>query len=90
MKIYWNGERKNIIGERVKELRKSQNIFQSILAARLSLSGITFTELTILRIEKGLRFVPDYELNAIADYFHVTSELSVRQDRRKIRQALCP
>ena len=39
-----------------------------------SLSGIDFTELTILRIEKGIRFVPDYELSVIADYFHVTSD----------------
>lgn len=83
MKIYWNGERKNIIGERVKELRKSPNIFQSILAARLSLSGITFTELTILRIEKGLRFVPDYELNVIADYFHVTSDYLLGRTKEK-------
>lgn len=83
MKIYWNGERKNIIGERVKELRKSPNIFQSILAARLSLSGITFTELTILRIEKGLRFVPDYELNVIADYFHVTSDYLLGRTEEK-------
>ena len=65
MKIYWNGERKNVIGSRVKELRKKQDISQKILAARLSLSGIDFTELTILRIEKGTRFVPDYELTWI-------------------------
>ena len=74
MKIYWNGERKNVIGSRVKELRKKQDISQKILAARLSLSGIDFTELTILRIEKGTRFAPDYELSVIADYFHVTSD----------------
>lgn len=74
MKIYWNGESKNIIGSRVKILRQKQQISQRILAARLSLSGIEFTELTILRIEKGLRFVPDYELNVIADYFQVTSD----------------
>ena len=55
MKIYWNGERKNVIGSRVKQLRKKQDISQKILAARLSLSGIDFTELTILRIEKGTR-----------------------------------
>ena len=24
--------------------------------------------------EKGTRFVPDYELSVIADYFHVTSD----------------
>ena len=40
MKIYWNGERKNVIGSRVKELRKKQDISQKILAARLSLSDV--------------------------------------------------
>ena len=74
MKIYWNGERKNVIGSRVKELRKKQNISQKILAARLSLSGIDFTELTILRIEKGIRFVPDYEVAVLAEYFHVSTD----------------
>lgn len=74
MKIYWNGESKNIIGQRVKELRKKQNISQRTLAARLTLSGIEFTELTILRIEKGIRFVPDYEIVVLADYFHVTTD----------------
>ena len=33
MKIYWNGERKNVIGSRVKELRKKQDISQKILAS---------------------------------------------------------
>jgi len=44
---------------------------------------ITFTELTILRIEKGLRFVPDYELNVIADYFHVTSDYLLGRTEEK-------
>ena len=30
MKIYWNGERKNVIGSRVKQLRKKQDISQKI------------------------------------------------------------
>lgn len=74
MKIYWNGESKNIIGSRLKALRKQQNISQRILAARLTLSGIEFSDLTILRIERGERFVPDYEIAVIADYFNVSSD----------------
>lgn len=74
MKIYWNGDSKNIIGKKVNELRKKQHISQRTLAARLTLSGTEFTELTILRIEKGLRFVPDYEIVVIADYFHVSTD----------------
>lgn len=74
MKIYWNGESKNIIGHRLKQLRKQQNISQRTLAARLTLSGIEFSDLTILRIERGERFVPDYEIVAIAEYFKVSAD----------------
>lgn len=74
MKIYWNGESKNIIGERLKKLRLEQNISQRILAAQLTLSGIEFSDLTILRIERGERFVPDYEIAVIADYFKVSAD----------------
>ena len=31
-------------------------------------------DLTILRIEQGTRFVPDYEVVAIADFFNVSCE----------------
>lgn len=84
MKIYWNGNSKNIIGKQVKLLRKQQNISQRMLAARLSLSGIEFTELTILRIEKGMRFVPDYEINVIADYFKVSADYLLGRTNEKL------
>lgn len=74
MKIYWNGKSKNIIGNRLKALRKSQGISQRTLAARLQTKGFEFTDLTILRIEQGKRFVPDYEIVAIASYFHVSTD----------------
>ena len=51
MKIYWNGHSKNIIGNRLKELRTPQGISQKTLAARLQTEGFEFTDLTILRIE---------------------------------------
>lgn len=74
MKIYWNRESKNFIVERLKQLRKKQNISQHILAARLTLSRIEFSDLTILRIERGERFVPDYEIAVIADYCNVSTD----------------
>lgn len=58
----------------LKQLRQQQNISQRILAARLTLSGIEFSDLTILRIEKGERFVPNYEIAVIADYFKVSAD----------------
>ena len=74
MKIYWNGESKNIVGERVRMLRKEQKISQRTLAARLTLTGLEFSDLPILRIEQGTRFVPDYEVAALAEYFHVSTD----------------
>lgn len=84
MKIYWNGESKNIIGNRLKALRVEQGISQRILAARLQTMGIEFNDLTILRIEQGKRFVPDYEIVAIADYFKVSTDyLLGRTDKKQ-------
>lgn len=74
MKIYWNGESKNIIGAKVKELRTQQSLTQKALAEQLQLAGYEFSDLTILRIEQGERFVPDYEVVALADFFHISVE----------------
>ncbi len=74
MKIYWNGESKNIIGEKVKELRLKSKLTQKQLATKLQLEGYEFTDLTILRIENGIRFVPDYEVKALANFFKVSYE----------------
>jgi len=74
MKIYWNGNSKNIIGERVKVLRTDAGLTQKALAEKMQLLGYEFNDLTILRIEQGKRFVPDYEVVAFAKYFNVSAE----------------
>ena len=74
MKIYWSGERKNIIGEKVRLLRKQQGMTQRALAEILQLAGFDVTDLTILRIESGDRFVPDYEVRALANALSVSYE----------------
>ncbi len=66
MKIYWTGDSKNIIGPRVRLLRQSQGLTQKGLAEKLQLEGYDLTDLTILRIENGTRFVADYEVKALA------------------------
>ena len=66
MKIYWSGESKNVIGARVRSLRQAQGWTQKHLAELLQLDGFDFTDLTVLRIENGSRFVPDYEVRALA------------------------
>ena len=61
MKIYWNGTSKNIIGPKVKQLHTVQGLSQAALAGKLQLLDMECSDLTILRIEQGSRFVPDYE-----------------------------
>ena len=74
MKIYWNGTTKYIIGPSVKSLRKRRNLTQKALAVQLQLRGYDFNDLTVLRIEQGTRFVPDYEVLALADFFGVSPD----------------
>ncbi len=72
MKIYWNGKTKNIIGPSIRVLRKQAKLTQKELAEKLQLQGYDFSDLTILRIEQGSRFVPDYEVLALARFFQVS------------------
>lgn len=76
MIIYWDKETntKNRIGKRVKELRTERQLSQKALAEQLQLAGYEFNELTVLRIEQGTRFVPDYEVVALAAYFRVSCD----------------
>lgn len=76
IKIYWNKETnsKNLIGQRVRELRTERQLSQKALAEQLQLAGYEFNDLTVLRIEQGTRFVPDYEVVALAEFFHVSCE----------------
>lgn len=74
MKIYWYEGKKNLIGPAVRLLRKEKGLSQEKLAQQLQLMGYDFNALTILRIEKGDRFVADYEVKAIADYFQIATD----------------
>lgn len=74
MKIYWDGGAKNLIGGRVRELRRQQKMTQKTLAEKLQLQGLDVTDLTVLRIEGGKRFVPDYEVKALARVLNVSYE----------------
>lgn len=74
MKIYWNGTSKNIIGNKIKKLRKDAGLTQKELAEKLQFQKHEFSDLTILRIEQGTRFVPDYEVAILAEFFGVTTD----------------
>lgn len=76
MIIYWakKTNSKNRIGKRVKDLRTAKQLSQKALAEQLQLAGYEFNDLTVLRIEQGKRFVPDYEVVALAEVLHASCE----------------
>lgn len=57
--------------QNIKRFRKSLGLTQEQLAVKLQLLGCEMSALTITRIEKGDRFVPDFELKALAEFFNV-------------------
>lgn len=62
MKIYSYQGRANIIGERLRIARERKGLSQDAVAARMQVEGVSLSQKAISRIEKGERFVADYEL----------------------------
>lgn len=67
------GER-NLIGKRLKTLRKRAGLSQRGLADRLQLSGVDIDKNVITRIETNKRYVTDIELKQIAKCLNVSYE----------------
>lgn len=76
MKAFWyNEERKNVCGIRIRELRKQQHLTQKQLAIKAQLAGYDFiTETAIIKLELGTRFIPDYEVSIFAELLQTSSE----------------
>lgn len=76
MKAFWyNDSRKNVCGIRIRELRKTKKITQKKLSIMAQLEGYDFiTETAIIKLERGTRFVPDYEINIFAQLLETTPE----------------
>lgn len=72
MKIYDYNGKKNICGDRIREARQKLRLTQSDLAARMQINGIVIEFDSISRIEKGIRFVPDYEVVVFAKVLKVS------------------
>lgn len=75
MKIYWHEGRKNIIGKNLKKIRLEKKLTQKDIAIKLQLAGYECDRITILRIENGLRFVPDYEVKMLCDVLDISYEM---------------
>lgn len=74
MKAFWyNDERKNLIGLRIRELRKEKGITIQKLTILAQLAGHeSITANAICKLEGGSRFVPDYEVAIFAELLGTT------------------
>lgn len=61
--------RKNVVGLRVRELRKRMGLSQDALAAQLQLLGMDGERGVVKRIENGTRYVNDLELQLLVAIF---------------------
>lgn len=66
--------RKNLISERLIELRKRHGLSQRDLARELQILGCDMDKNVITRIETQKRYVTDIEIHKICEVFHVTFE----------------
>ena len=71
MKIYNYEGKANIIGPRVRQVRKQLKLSQYELAAKMQVKNIDVTQRVISRIETQERFVADFELRALAEILDV-------------------
>lgn len=74
MKIYEYKGKKNLCGERIRQARVIAKLSQSDLAAKMQIEGVTMERDSIGRIERGTRFVTDYELKIFAKVLKVDME----------------
>ena len=66
--------RKNLISERLIELRKRHGLSQRDLVRELQILGCNIDKNVIARIETQKRYVTDIEIQKICEVFHVTFE----------------
>lgn len=74
MKAFDYKGRRNISGERVRIRRQVLRMSQAALAAKVQTAGVILEQDAISRIENGTRMVQDFELRALADQLHVTTD----------------
>lgn len=65
---------KNLISQRLIELRKQHNLSQRDLSRKLQLAGYDMDKNVITRIETNRRYVTDIEIRAFAHIFDVSCD----------------
>ncbi len=79
-RLYAPDGKKNLIGPRVRELRRAKGLSQEQMAAQLQLLGMDSERGVVKRIENGSRFVTDLELCLLAEYFQISVAELLRRE----------
>jgi transcriptional regulator with XRE-family HTH domain len=74
---------RNLISQRLIELRRQHNMSQRLLAYQLQLNGYDMDKNVITRIETNKRYVTDVELKALTEIFHVSYEYLIEGKEEK-------
>lgn len=74
MKIYDYNGKKNLCGEKLRQLRREKSMTQEELCHQMQLRGVVLDRFAIAKIEAGTRFVADYELFVLAQIMEVSME----------------
>ena len=74
---------KNLISQRLIELRRQHNMSQRLLAYQLQLNGYDMDKNVITRIETNKRYVTDVELKALTEIFNVSYEYLIEGTEEK-------
>jgi len=72
---YTGARKKNICGNKVRELRQEKGLSRDYLATQLQLRGVDISQDTLAQIENGARYVTDKELVAFVRVLGVGVEV---------------
>lgn len=72
-----SSKQKNLIGQRLIELRKQHNMSQRQLSQLLQLAGYDIEKNVITRIETNKRYVTDIEIQALSKIFNVSCDFLI-------------
>lgn len=75
-------EKSNVIGNVIKDLRKSKKMSRAVLSNKLMMLGIDINPDGIYKIERGTRIIKDFELAAFSIVLDVP-ETNLLEDFRK-------
>lgn len=84
-KLIYVDEQKNVIGKRLRQVRKRQKVTQLDLAARMQVLGVNVDQQAISNIENNKRIVTDYELACFCKALRCTEQELLQDFNNKLR-----